>query len=111
VTIRLDDPSIRTSHVLLSYPLSPLPILTFFHHGSHAAALGDLVSDPDSDVLLVYGTRDQFTSESKYDAWSKDLELRAAKLEVHKVDGADHFWGGAAMQTLLDIIGRWLDRT
>jgi alpha/beta superfamily hydrolase len=39
-----------------------------------------------------------------------DLELSAAKLEAHKIDGADHFWHGVAMQTLLDITGNWLDR-
>lgn len=108
--LKVSDGEVRVSHIILSYPLSPMPLLTLFHHGTHATALQTLVKDPGSNVLIVYGTRDQFTAEGKYDAWSQLLRDDSPRLEVKKVEDADHFWGRSQMSILQGIVGLWLDR-
>ncbi|KAG8804958.1 hypothetical protein FRC17_005806, partial [Serendipita sp. 399] len=109
VSMKLEGrPDIPVSHILLSYPLSPLPLLTLFHHRSHTEALKNLVSDRSSTVLIVYGTVDQFTGSQKYREWTDGLKSQGGELQIEVVEGADHFWHGH-MKTLLKLVGDWLD--
>ncbi|KAF8339543.1 Alpha/Beta hydrolase protein [Cantharellus anzutake] len=68
------SPDLTIRHVLLSYPLSVLWFLTFFHSGTYANALKQLLGDPGSDVLVIHGDADQFTKYSKYEAWVEELK-------------------------------------
>ncbi|KAJ3510086.1 hypothetical protein NLJ89_g4874 [Agrocybe chaxingu] len=55
-------PGIKTSHVLLSYPLGPRAWLTLFNSSSYAKALEDLVHHDESNVLVIFGDSDEFTN-------------------------------------------------
>ena len=105
---------VRTSHILLSYPLGPRSWLTAFHSSRYQTALQDLVRAPDANVLVLYGDRDDFTSAGTYDAWADALgsanqESEQAKLQVVKVPGASHFWReDEAVEQLLVTIQAWL---
>ncbi|TFK49921.1 alpha/beta-hydrolase [Heliocybe sulcata] len=101
--------SIKTHHLILSYPLGPRGWLTAFRTGTYTKALTTLLHDPAANVLVVYGTKDEFTSVSKYDAWAKELnEARgAATLRIEKVEGATHFWFNHEPE-LQNIVRTWL---
>jgi uncharacterized protein len=100
---------IPVSHIILSYPLSPLPLLTVFYHNAHATALRNLAENKHANVLILYGDRDQFSGEGKLDTWSQGLQEKGGKIEVCKIKGADHFWHGRAADRLLEVVGKWLD--
>ncbi|RDX57159.1 alpha/beta-hydrolase [Lentinus brumalis] len=116
----LDD--VQTSHIFLSYPIGPRHWLTAFHGSRYTTALQSLLCDPRSNVLLIYGDEDEFTSASSYDAWvadlQKDREVASSseqtrqspgKLEVVKVEGASHFWReDDAVVRLIDTVSAWL---
>ncbi|KAG8822082.1 hypothetical protein FRC19_006729 [Serendipita sp. 401] len=101
--------NIPVAHILLSYPLSPLPFLTTFHQGTHTEALKNLVSDRNSTVLIIYGTADQFTGEKRFQEWANGLKSQGKSVGIQVIEGADHFWHGNAMKTLLESVGAWLD--
>ncbi|KAG8808539.1 hypothetical protein FRB91_004909 [Serendipita sp. 411] len=101
--------NIPVAHILLSYPLSPLPFLTTFHQGTHTEALKNLVSDRNSTVLIIYGTADQFTGEKRFQEWANVLKSQGESVGIQVIEGADHFWHGNAMKTLLESVGAWLD--
>lgn len=87
----------KVSHILVSYPLGPRTWLTAFKSATYTSTLNDLLQNPRSDVLIIYGDCDQFTGEQNYDAWSEDLKAQVSgdgkgKLEIAKIDGASHFW-------------------
>ncbi|EPQ52764.1 alpha/beta-hydrolase [Gloeophyllum trabeum ATCC 11539] len=102
-------PPIKTHHLILSYPLGPRGWLTAFRTGTYTKALATLVQDPAADVLIVYGTRDEFTGIGKYDAWAQTLmhERRAVALRIERVEGATHFWFNH-QQELESIVRSWL---
>ena len=118
------NPNLVIRHVLLSYPVSVLWALTFFHTGRYTKALLDLLACSDADVLVIYGDIDQFTKISKYDAWLAKLRQAAGgdstceanssaqgKLTEKLVPGADHFWGrGHWIREMRTTIANWLDR-
>ncbi|KAG6832792.1 hypothetical protein H0H92_009410 [Tricholoma furcatifolium] len=54
-------PSIKTTHILISYPLGPRGWLTMFNTGTYNAKLKELVQDKSSHVLVVFGDDDEFT--------------------------------------------------
>ncbi|KAF8150634.1 Alpha/Beta hydrolase protein [Crassisporium funariophilum] len=99
------SPQIKTSHILLSYPLGPRAWLTLFNSASYTTALVDLVRNDDSNVLVVYGSRDEFTSQSKYKAWASGL---LGNVEIVEVEGGSHFWRGNSGRELEAIIKGWL---
>lgn len=105
-------PDTRTSHVLLSYPLSPRHWLTAFHGRHYTNALNTLLSDPRADVLVVYGDADNFTSVEEYDAWADGLSQQAdgrGKLEIVRIADANHFWRGPDATTrLVQAVECWL---
>ncbi|KAG9099610.1 hypothetical protein FRC06_005099 [Ceratobasidium sp. 370] len=103
---------IRTYHVLLSYPLSPLPLLTFFHASTYREKLRQLVQDAQARVLIMYGDRDQFTAIDKYSAWAAGFQStdgqNTSKVVVKMVPGADHFWRGPFNRQMKATIMDWL---
>ena len=98
--------NVKTSHILLSYPIGPRGFLTLFNSSSYTRALNDLVHHPRSNVLIIFGDCDEFTSQSKYQAWAAGLE--AENVEIHEVEGASHFWHGSSARKLAEIVGKWL---
>ncbi|KDR76343.1 hypothetical protein GALMADRAFT_247740 [Galerina marginata CBS 339.88] len=99
-------PSVKTSHILLSYPLGPRAFLTLFNSSSYSKALQELIRHPQSNVLIVFGDRDEFTSQSKYKSWTSDLQ--GDNVEIHEVENASHFWHGPSARELARIVERWL---
>lgn len=114
------SPDLRIRHILLSYPLSVLWIVTCFHSTPFTKALQNLVTHPKSDVLILYGENDQFTKAAKYEGWVKTLETAAAKVgcgrrtggtgkvAVQTLQNGDHFWQGPIMRDLRKSIAEWL---
>jgi uncharacterized protein len=64
---------LRTTHILISYPLGPRVLLTAFRTQTYQRALEDLVRQPASRVLLCQGDADDFTAAETYDAWAEAL--------------------------------------
>ena len=108
----------KTSHILLSYPLDKRGLLTLFHSRTYAETLGTLVKNPRSNVLLLYGDRDEFTSINSYETWVKELQDLAGQdpssmtntVQVGHVKGATHFWEHSKAQIMLKFVEEWLDR-
>jgi alpha/beta superfamily hydrolase len=87
-----------------------------FHSSQYAAALQALSQDSQADIFIAYGTRDDFTSVSKLDAWAADWsnaarEQGAAQIRVVRVENATHFWVGEARDELHRLFFAWLDDT
>ena len=109
---------VKTSHILLSYPMGPRHWLTAFHGHRYTTALKLLVDDTRSNILVIYGDDDNFTTVESYDSWVTSLRKAPAdqpdastegKLEVVKVSGASHFWREEdAVDTLVDAVREWL---
>jgi len=104
---------IKTSHILLSYPLSTRGLLTLFRISTYASSLNDLIRNPASNTLITFGTRDEFTSATSYETWFQTLQKEAGgegkgHLEVVKVDGATHFWSGEHGRELQRAVEGWL---
>ena len=88
-------------------------LLTLFRSGTYASTLNDLIRNPASNTLIIFGTKDEFTSEANYDAWVHILRNEGdgegkGRLEVVKVAGATHFWGGEYGRELQRVIEDWL---
>ncbi|KAF9496816.1 alpha/beta-hydrolase [Pleurotus eryngii] len=101
-------PPVKISHILLSYPLGARMFLTLFNSGSYASKLKELVENPASNLLIIYGDQDEFTGASRYDEWTKSLSSETSTLKVVKVEGGSHFWKGRANNTLQKEIDHWL---
>lgn len=69
---------LRTTHILISYPLGPRGLLTAFRTRTYQRALEDLVRQPEARVLLCQGGADDFTAAETYDAWAAALGQLAA---------------------------------
>ncbi|KAI0312930.1 alpha/beta-hydrolase [Amylostereum chailletii] len=125
------DPPVRTSHVLLSYPLGPRSFLTLFNGRTYQQRLEDLVRHPRSRVLLIYGDADEFTAADSYETWATGLrtiaenertggdELPENRSEqdipestplcvVEFIPGASHFWRGGAVKPMVLAIRDFL---
>lgn len=98
-------PSVKTSHLLVSYPLGPKAWLTLFHSSSYTKALDDVLQHPDSNVLVIFGGKDEFTSYSKYKEWASSLR---GNVELVEVEHGSHFWHGRSARILVDTVGKWL---
>lgn len=98
-------PSVKTSHLLVSYPIGPRSWLTLFHSSSYTAALEKLLGHADSNVLVVFGNNDDFTSHSNYRNWVSSL---TGNFEVVEVENASHFWRGRSAQELVTAVSNWL---
>ena len=109
-----EDSHITVSHILLSYPLGPRSWLTAFRGKHYTTTLNTLLYDSRSNVLVVYGDRDEFTSVENYDTWVETLRGQTSaegtgKLQIARVAGANHFWNDQiAQDTLLRTIRDWV---
>lgn len=93
---------------MLSYPLGPRGWLTLFNTNTYAAKLKELIEHPDSNVIIIYGDRDEFTDVGSYRAWrEKVLEGYVRKARVVDMAG-DHFWRGPRGQEMTQIVEGWL---
>jgi hypothetical protein len=103
---------IRTSYLLISYPLSVTWALTFLQSGPFTKALRDLVHRGENRVLAIFGDQDQFSAATKLRAWAKGLEEVEGTegcWSTVEVSGADHFWRDRRRKgALLEEVGRWL---
>ncbi|CAL1717049.1 unnamed protein product [Somion occarium] len=104
---------IKTSHIILSYPLGPRSWLTAFNGKLYTAALNSLLHEPRSNVLIIYGDQDDFTGVGSYDSWADALRKEVqgegrGTLEIAKVKGATHFWRDDSSRKLVRVIQNWL---
>ena len=103
---------IKTSYVLLSYPLGPRGLLTMFHTKMYSSVLTSLLRDVRARLLVVHGDRDEFTSHSQYDTWTESLETTEgvrAQLRIVTVTGAGHFWHTETSSAALkETLENWL---
>jgi len=104
---------IKTTHILISYPLDKRSLLTLFHSNSYITELSKLIRDPRSHVLVAFGDRDEFTSIGSYETWVEELKIEDSvsqkKAEFVIVEGGSHFWRGNSLNTLSGRIGQWLN--
>lgn len=76
-----------------------------FNSGTYQSQLEKLVQDGDSNVLVIYGDEDEFTSISKYRRWSGELATGVEKFEIA---GGTHFWRGRAGDEMQQAVIGWL---
>lgn len=104
---------LMTSHILLSYPLDKRALLTFFHSSAHANALESLLHDANSNILVLFGDQDEFTTIESYTAWIAQLEKYSGdpnRLKVQRIDGGTHFWLQDKAEAMLQAVGQWLQK-
>ncbi|KAF8640274.1 hypothetical protein AX16_010169 [Volvariella volvacea WC 439] len=111
----LQPAPVKTYHILLSYPYSPRGYLTMFRSSTYESKLVDLIRTPESNVLIIYGDADEFTSASHYRLWTEGLrhalateEREGMKVDIIEIAKGTHFWRGAAGEELGGMIWRWL---
>ncbi|KAF8638299.1 hypothetical protein AX17_002319 [Amanita inopinata Kibby_2008] len=102
--------NVRTSHALLSYPLSPRGWITLFKSDVYQTRLEQLVRDEDCRVLVLYGDQDEFTSVSKYKRWTDELRGmgKGGGLEIVEMRGGTHFWRGGVGVAMSKVVADWL---
>ncbi|KAJ3833899.1 Alpha/Beta hydrolase protein [Lentinula raphanica] len=101
----------KVSHVLVSYPLGPRKYLTLFHSSTYASKLRELVQNRHSNVLIIYGDQDEFTSAKSYEGWAQELIKQGQKQNRMTVccrPGASHFWRGRHGIWLAETVAKWL---
>lgn len=99
----------KTSHVFISYPLGTRGLLTLFHTNTYRARLQELIRNPTSNILIMYGDQDEFTGASSYENWRKELEHEGSeRLKVVEIKGASHFWRGRQGRELVETVKQWL---
>ncbi|PFH52917.1 hypothetical protein AMATHDRAFT_73753 [Amanita thiersii Skay4041] len=100
---------INTSHVLLSYPLSPRGWLTMFHSNIYQRKLEELAREERSNILIIYGDSDEFTGATKYREWAAMVEREGGgRVSVVAVEGGSHFWAGEGGAEMGKAICDWL---
>jgi alpha/beta superfamily hydrolase len=67
--------------------------------------LNELLQHPESNVLVVHGNQDEFTSQARYKEWASELR---GNVEVVEIDNAAHFWQGRSGQQLVAAVKKWL---
>jgi alpha/beta superfamily hydrolase len=76
-----------------------------FNSGTYQSQLEKLVLKSESNVLVIYGDEDEFTSMSKYKAWSEKL---GRGVNVVEIAGGTHFWHGRAGDEMQQRVIEWL---
>lgn len=72
-------------------------------------ALRDLVDDPASDVLAIFGDADQFSGVGPLRKWRDGLVAAGSgRFKGVEVEGADHFWRGEGLDELVREVRDWL---
>jgi len=82
--------------------------LTLFHGGTYTSRLNELINDPQSNILIVHGDRDEFTSAETYEGWVTELRKNSGEFRVEVVQGATHFWTSRSGQRLMEIVKGWV---
>jgi hypothetical protein len=99
---------VPTSHILLSYPLGVRGWLTLFK-SRYEEALKELLRNPASNVLVVFGNSDQFTSVASYQTWRGALETGpVGKLKCVEVKEGSHFWRDEDGDEMVELVSQWL---
>ena len=101
---------VKTSHLLLSYPLGPRSFLTLFHGRTYTDRLNKLINDAQSNVLIVHGDQDEFTSAETYGGWVTGLRKNEGEFRVELIQGATHFWASGAGQRLKEVVKDWVPK-
>lgn len=114
-------PQVLTHYLLISPLLPPLSSflslstssLMFWRHADHIAH--NLVRHP---TLIIFGTKDVFTSSHKVDVWRKKMNAlssqaaggdRQSCFRWKKVEGAGHFWREHGVEAqLTDSLRGWV---
>jgi hypothetical protein len=107
----LAAPAVKTSHFLLSYPLGPRGWLTLFRSSHYQTQLETLLRDERSNVLVVYGGKDEFTGIDSYGGWVEKLQTAArgsGRLRIAEIENATHFWLGESGDGLDQVFRQWL---
>ncbi|GHJ85935.1 hypothetical protein NliqN6_2337 [Naganishia liquefaciens] len=126
---RRTGPQVRLRYILISPPVSTVVrfLLTPFRSGNFTASLQRIVSGDgsagvhedeagreSSKVLIIYGRRDNFTSEATYRRWIgeffpvADLTYRET-FSVKEITDADHFWSNSGCKSeMLAEVANWL---
>uniref|UniRef100_A0A0W0FKF2 Xaa-Pro dipeptidyl-peptidase-like domain-containing protein n=1 Tax=Moniliophthora roreri TaxID=221103 RepID=A0A0W0FKF2_MONRR len=101
-------PPVKTSHILISYPVSVRGWLTLFRSSTYAQKLRELLNDSKAELFVIYGDEDEFTSKASYMGWAEELRSvdGAGKLEVKCIEGAGHFWGNR--RELRETVEGWV---
>jgi uncharacterized protein len=80
-----------------------------FNTHTYTAKLKELIENPNSNVLIIYGDCDEFTSIGRYNTWKEELGARdAGNLKMVKVAGANHFWRGQTGREMMLVVREWL---
>ncbi|KAI8869586.1 hypothetical protein GQ42DRAFT_163316 [Ramicandelaber brevisporus] len=83
----------RVDLICISYPYTVLPFLTLHKQGWHLSNLEQFAQGNNRRLLLVYGTKDQFTGTGSYERLRNRLDSNAnGNATINVIDGADHFW-------------------
>lgn len=112
-------PHVSTHYLLISPLLPPLSSflsfstmsLSFWRHHDHNPQT--LLRHP---TLVIFGTKDIFTSSTKLDTWCKKMETLSGEAKGQssfrwrRVEGAGHFWRERGVETeLRESIREWVD--
>ena len=111
-------PHVSTHYLLISPLLPPLSnflslsttSLSFWrHHTDHQPQ--NLLHNP---TLVIFGTKDMFTSSTKLDAWCKKMNALASQnkgnFKWRKVEAASHFWREAGVEAeLRSSVKEWVE--
>jgi hypothetical protein len=79
------------------------------HDGTTEDAKGAGFMSLLTSSLVLFGTKDNFTSAKKLQQWAEKLARRAdGRLQWHALDDAGHFWREAGAITALEVkIALW----
>jgi pimeloyl-ACP methyl ester carboxylesterase len=112
-------PHVSTHYLLISPLLPPLsnflslstPSLFFWRHHDHNPQT--LLHHP---TLVIFGTKDVFTSSTKLDAWCQKMNTLSIKnngvssFRWRKVEGAGHFWREQSVEAKLRLsVREWVE--
>ncbi|CAD6898840.1 unnamed protein product [Tilletia caries] len=94
-------------YVLISYPCGVLWALSLFQSARYERALSQLLAGKEAKVLVVYGTKDDFTGRKTYESWIEGMG--SSELRVEVIEDGDHFWRTrASLQQLVDCVDAWV---
>lgn len=76
-----------------------------FNSKTYQRKLEDLIQDDGSNLLVIYGDQDEFTSIVNYERWSQQLDKAGGQgLRIVGVRGGTHFWHGRAGETMKQCV-------
>lgn len=101
--------------LLISYPVSYIWALTSFRASHFRKALEAQVTSLEQKILVVYGDKDQFTTQKAYSQWTSRLKScvaseihHAERLSIIELSDTDHFWADK-LSELCQLVGAWVE--